>query len=155
MPQIVHTSNYGDITFAQTFRDIAEGHVGRLMNGAYCHYNGRPIEDWSELEAVLSKAAPLEVPRAKTWWDKQLASAGKEEEYVRGIMLTADDRIVFMDNPDEEVNSLDAILAATQPGTRLREMALQCFHEHMQKSKKRAARKATDLNPELEPTIVE
>ena len=133
MSQKLYPKKFGEIEVECSWQDGAH-HIAKLTNGAYCHITGLPIQNKSELKAVLTGD---DLEKALNWFDNRHEA---EENPPRRIMFEADGTPLFEDGT--AVESPSDLLESLKPGPLL-DVALMALARKLD-AKKEAERLATD-----------
>ena len=128
MAHVIETKGYGKVAFIKVFYSMPVkeqgkvisrgGSIGILQNGSWCHFpTGQPIQSLEDGKRILKEANPAYVSEFERWWQRKLEQEARaDEDQPRAITLTGDGRLVYVDNPSEEVLSAEDIHAYFQPG---------------------------------------
>lgn len=135
MPQPIKT-RYGDIKFEKFFIGLSDrqqettgGSVGRLTNGSWAYFpTGNPIEDPDDVRRILREINPAAIASFNEWWArKEELEASANDPAPRAIDFTQDGRLVFRDDPEEEVVDAEALHAYFKTPGPVRDLAFNLF----------------------------
>lgn len=137
MPQPIKT-RYGDMRFAKIISGISDrkenvrgGSVGILENGSWAYFpSGNPVEDPDDVRRILSEVNPGLIATFNEWWvRKEELEAAANDPVPRAIDITQEGRLVFKDDPEEEVIDAEALHAYFKTPGPVRELAFRLFVE--------------------------
>lgn len=137
MPQPIKT-RYGDMKFAKIIsgisdrkQDLQGGSVGQLANGSWAYFpSGNPIVDPNDVRRILHEVNPGMIATFNEWWSrKEELEAAANDPAPRAIDMTQDGRLVFRDDPEEEVVDAEALHAYFKTPGPVRELAFRLFVE--------------------------
>jgi hypothetical protein len=110
--QVINTSNYGELTFERTWTD-GTIHIGRLVDGGYCHIGGPPVASKTDLEKAIPSGKHLD--EALNWWENKDKVQVKKDRPK--IVMQEDGSYVFDDG--SPIKSVADFVAYLPPGPAL------------------------------------
>lgn len=134
MAQLIYPKNFPKIEVDRSWQN-SEGHIARLTNGAYCHITGLPIQNESELRAVLTGEV---LDDALDWFHNR---RHQEEAETRRIMFGKDGIPLFEDGTI--VENADELYEILGPGD-LFKAAMKALTKHQIAQEEESQRAATE-----------